>query len=303
MWFKVKKSIVSFLLHLFGSLPLRVHYFNARWIAVLLEKVVKYRVDLVDENLSFAFPEKSPEERLQIRHEFYRHFARIFLEAMWFGTCHDGRKLRRAGIVTALNPEDLVRLYESAPSVMILSAHTGNWELIGGMNSYSPKSEEMFDEDTWVVVYRKLNNKIFDSIMLENRTAPLHNRNFEGALESKKVLRYMLQHRNDKRVYDFIADQRPYFSQYDTPKIEFMNRRCSVMSASSEIACKFGMAVVYLRMKELHEGKYTMEFVTICEDASKMDYMDIIKQYYKLLEDDLRDQPYNYLWTHNRWAW
>lgn len=303
MWFDIRKSIVTFFLHLIGCLPLRVHYFNSKWVSFILEKVVRYRVKLVDVNIACAFPEKSKEERLRIRHQFYGHFTRIFLEALWFGTCKNPDKLRKASVVTVKNPELLQRLYDSSPSVMVLSAHTGNWELMGGFNTYCAAKGVTFDDNAFVVVYRKLNNKIFDKIMIENRTAPILDKNFNGVLESKQVLRYMIKNRNQRRIYDFITDQRPYFTQYESPRVTFMHRQCSVMSSSAEIACKFGMSVLYLRMMEESIGHYSIELVPITENASGMDYMDIIHQYYKLLEDDLHEQPYNYLWSHNRWAW
>ena len=45
-----------------------------------------------------------------------------------------------------------------------------------------------------------------------------------------------------------------------------------------------------------------MRYTPICEDASKMSVQDIMQQYYKLLEQDIREQPGNYLWTHQRFA-
>ena len=49
------------------------------------------------------------------------------------------------------------------------------------------------------------------------------------------------------------------------------------------------------------KGGYDIEYIPICEDASKMSVEEMIDRYYKLLEEDLRIQPFNYLWTHNRW--
>jgi len=44
-----------------------------------------------------------------------------------------------------------------------------------------------------------------------------------------------------------------------------------------------------------------MTAVPIAENASESTVSDIMTQYYKLLEEDLREQPWNYLWTHKRW--
>ena len=65
---------------------------------------------------------------------------------------------------------------------------------------------------------------------------------------------------------------------------------------------KFGMAVAYLSMRRERRGHYLLHFEVLCEDASKMSVEEITKQYYQLLEADIRQQPENYLWTHQRFA-
>ncbi len=80
-----------------------------------------------------------------------------------------------------------------------------------------------------------------------------------------------------------------------------MHRETPTMTGGAALACRMDMAVVYLRFAYREEGGYHMEFVPITEHAGSIAPMDIMKQYYKLLEEDLRNQPWNYLWTHKRW--
>ena len=44
-----------------------------------------------------------------------------------------------------------------------------------------------------------------------------------------------------------------------------------------------------------------MSVVPLSDNASAEKPDDIMKRYYKLLEEDLQAQPWNYLWTHKRW--
>ena len=62
------------------------------------------------------------------------------------------------------------------------------------------------------------------------------------------------------------------------------------------------MSVAYLTMRREGRGHYVMRYVPICENASRMEVQDIMQQYYRLLEADIRQQPENYLWTHQRFA-
>ena len=55
-------------------------------------------------------------------------------------------------------------------------------------------------------------------------------------------------------------------------------------------------------MRPDRQGHYLMRYTPICEDASKMSVQEMMDRYYKLLEEDIRKQPENYLWTHQRFA-
>lgn len=300
MFDRITKWLVTAAVRTVGLLPLCVHHFNARWIGWVIEHVIKYRVDTVDDNLKLSFPDKSDSEREQIKHDFYRHFANIFLETIWFGSCRNYRRLRRSGIVRVANPEVLNHAMESCPGVVVMSSHAGNWELIGGIQNYDDSL--IVRENTCCVVYRRLSSKLMGDIMAANRIAPLRNRKaFDGYLESREVLRYMLKHRDAHKMYVFITDQRPYFYMEKAPLLKFMGHDVLIMDGSATVAHRLGYACLYQRMAEVSNGRYVLEYVPICEDASQMEPMQIMQKYYELLEDDIRRQPHNYLWTHKRW--
>ena len=300
MLYKIRKFLLQGFIKLIGKCPLGFHHFNARWIGWCIENVFKYRTGLVEVNLANAFPEKSQLDRDKIKHQFYVHFAKIFLEAAWFSAC-DKERLRKSHIAEIINPELLNRLYDQRPSIMIMSSHSGNWEIMGGACNYSYKEDFHFSDLDICSVYRKLSSKMMNEIMEDIRLAVISDRKaFTGYMESRNVLRYVFKNKDKKKIYLFTTDQRPYFSGSDHMKVTFMNRPCYAMSASAGVAKKFGMAVVYQRMLE-RKGGYDIEYIPICEDASKMSVEEMVDKYYRLLEEDLRTQPYNYLWTHNRW--
>ena len=300
MLYKIGKFLLQGFIKLIGKCPLGFHHFNARWIGWCIENVFKYRTGLVEVNLANAFPEKSQLDRDKIKHQFYVHFAKIFLEAAWFSAC-DKERLRKSHIAEIINPELLNRLYDQRPSIMIMSSHSGNWEIMGGACNYSYKEDFHFNDLDICSVYRKLSSKMMNEIMEDIRLAVISDRKaFTGYMESRNVLRYVFKNKDKKKIYLFTTDQRPYFSGSDHMKVTFMNRPCYAMSASAGVAKKFGMAVVYQRMLE-RKGGYDIEYIPICEDASKMSVEEMVDKYYRLLEEDLRTQPYNYLWTHNRW--
>lgn len=302
---RIPEYLVRGILWLFSKLPLKVHLFNSgllRWIA---EDVMKYRKAVIYSNISNAFPDMSEEQVKKTAHEFYVNFADILAEAIWFGGCNH-KRLSRANVVTCKNPECLRDLFDNSPSVMILCSHSGNWELLGGLPFYKKSDGSPVYagvETDFCVIYRALSSKMWDNIMKTNRSAPiLDPKHYEGYLESRRVVRYAYTHRDQKRYYMMISDQKPYYVGSDNMVINFMGRECTTMSATATIAHKFGYAVCHQTMRRTSRGHYELEYTVISKDASKDDPQRIMQEYYRLLEEDIRQQPFNYLWSHNRWA-
>src|SRR5687767_10891551 len=74
--------IVYGLLYTFSLLPLSVLYRFSDLASFILHRVMKYRKNVVMDNLSIAFPEKTLEERKKIASEFYRNFTDTFIESI-----------------------------------------------------------------------------------------------------------------------------------------------------------------------------------------------------------------------------
>ena len=294
-------KILRGLVKVVGRLPLKVHYWFAGFITWVLRDVVKYRYDVVMINLARSFPEKKYWELTPIADEFYKHLGELFVEAIWFGAS-DYRRLYKSGIVTITNPEVVNRVFENAPNTTVLFSHCGNWELLGGIIGYRTATGEKlaFDEEYVRVVYKELHSKFSDEFFRLNRVAALEKMGVECTVESMQILRYAIKNRREKRFYVYIADQFPYASlNYEVG--QFLNQHTLGMLGGAGVAHKLGHGVLYMKMKRVERGRYEWTFETICDDASTMAPEDIMRKYYDLLEEEIRETPHNWLWTHKRW--
>ncbi len=290
-------------LHLIGRLPLGWHRWWGRTLGDFFRGTLHYRTDVVMANLARSFPDKKYDELQAICKRFYRHFGTVFTEMFWFGACRGekGRKrLHDSHIVEITNPEELNRLYAGVQQLMMLQAHTGNWELIGGIRNYTYGPELDIMPDSFAVTHMRLSSKAWDYVMARNRTAPVYDQGFDGYVETREVLRFALNKKGTKFGYSFITDQSPYLGA-DHPVVDFMHQRTATMTGAAALACKLDMAIVYLRYECREEGGYRMTFVPICDHAKGQDPVQIMERYYQLLQEDLEKQPWNYLWTHKRW--
>ena len=285
-----------------AKLPLKFHYFMGDVLAWILKNVVRYRSGVVWMNVSRSFPDMKYRQLKKIYNDFYRHLGEIFAEAVWFGGSSYAR-LEKAGIVKVQNPQVLESRYLSSPSVTVLCSHCGNWELLGGIVGYMTSGGRAcpFGEKDVSVVYKKLTNEVSDMVFASNRMAPLEVKWSECEVESQSILRFSIEKRREHRIYIYPADQGPYKGMGRHDMGTFLHQNTYAMTGSVGVACKLSHSVVYLKMRHVARGRYEWEFIPICEDASKLTPDEIMKRYYGLLEDEINETPYNWLWSHNRW--
>ena len=286
----------------FSKAPLKVHYLFAGVFTWFIKRVMKYRADVILVNLAKSFPEKKYWDLRKIWNEYYDHLGEIIAEAIWFSGSSYSR-LRKSGIVKIVNPEVVSEAYDNSPSVTILSTHCGNWEILGGLLGYESLSGKKFSfgEKDITVVYKKLSNDISDKVFALNRIAPLEEVGTECEVESMNILRYAIRNKGEKRVYIYPTDQSPYRQASAHPIGIFMNQETNAMLGSAILASKLSHAVVYMKMKRVRKGYYEMSFIPICSDASKLKADDIMRKYYDLLEEEIKETPCNWLWSHKRW--
>ena len=245
---------------------------------------------------------KKYKEISKIAKDFYRHFGEIVAEAIWFsGSSY--KRLYKSGIVTITNPEVVSGMFENSPSLTVLSTHCGNWELMGGFLGYRRPDDYQyaFGEEQISVVYKRLASDVADEVFKRNRVSPLEIVGTTCELESSQVMRFSIRNKDTKRVYIYPNDQAPYWKAAKHPIGKFLNQETNAMAGSLGVACKLAHAVVYMKMKHVGRGRYEMSFIPICDDASKHTPEELVRKYYDILEEEIVETPYNWLWTHKRW--
>lgn len=291
--------IIQTLVRPLQKLPLGFHYAAVRPLVWIMKSVMKYRRDVVMVNLSRSFPDRKWKEIRNISNGFYSHFGDIFAEAMWFGGCRgDHGRLHRSGLCTTTDPQVLLDAYAKSPSVLLLTSHMGNWELLGGLLEYLPEGHGI-DTNDLVVTYKRLSSGFWDEFIGSNRGSVLPG--WTGYQESGNIMRYALANRNSKKIYIFIGDQFPYKGSARHKVPDFMHQPTLSMNGGAMLASKLHMPAIYFGMQRAGRGKYEITFTKICDDASTMAPDDIMAEYYKLLQRDIEKDPANYLWSHNRW--
>ncbi|MBQ9184463.1 MAG: lysophospholipid acyltransferase family protein [Bacteroidales bacterium] len=282
------------------SLPLGFHYLWGKFLSWLM-KAFRYRRDDVMINLARSFPGLKYKELKKIARQFYRNLGMIAAETVWLGgRARRKQKVFKKGIVSVEGGREVYEAFAKR-SIMVLNSHAGNWELIGAyMQKLCDESGDLMSEKDVAVVYRRLHGKFSEEFFRRNRCA-LQSKSFDGYVESRVVMRHVVRHRNERKLYVFPNDQYPYGTAIARASVNFLNQETEVMTGGAEVAERLGMSVFYMYADRTAKGKYTVRFSKICDDAAALGKDNIIKEYYRRLEEDIRKNPSNYLWSHRRW--
>lgn len=247
-------------------------------------RLVGYRRKVVGENLRRAFPDKTATERQRIERDFYRHFCDLLLETVKGLTISENSVRKRAPFA---DPE-LIRQYaEQGRSVVVMMGHQGNWEWAG-------HSLGIFMQHTVDPIYRPLSNTYFDGLLHRARS-----RFGARMVPMKKVMRHLLQHRDEPTATIFVGDQTP--RPQSAHWMVFLNQETGAFPGAEKISRKFDLPVVYLNVCKQSRGHYVIETALITETPQSLPEGAISHAFMKRLEQDIQRQPAHWLWSHRRW--
>jgi KDO2-lipid IV(A) lauroyltransferase len=282
--FGQQSKINMFLLQIFRLVPFSVLYVLSDVLAFFLYRIIGYRKKVIFENLHRAFPEKSKAEIQKIASGTYKNLTDITLETLKSFTAPIAEIERRA---LCLNPELLNQYLDRGQSVILSGSHLGNWE-------YSGLVLPMSLTGTTVLVYKPLTNKKMDAFLNKART-----RTGAATVAMKELVRALKNEATSSFV--LLSDQSPS-SRKSAHWIDFFGQDTASLPGADVLGRKFEMPVMYyLVHRTSRRGFYEIEFTELCADPSTAAEMDITRAYTRRLENDIRNQPEQWLWSHKRW--
>lgn len=274
-----------FLLNGLSRLSMPALYVFSDFLYFVLYRIMGYRKKVVRENLLLAFPQKSDQERLVIERNYFKHLSRLIVEIFKMRSISREELLER---MACKNHEAVQEIIDQGKSVMLCSAHYGNWEWVAMAISVRMNNPVY-------TIYKPLNNKIFERWLQQIRQ-----RFGNTMIPMRKTLRTMKENENEHNVVCVANDQAP-------PKKEshywlnFMNQPSSFDLGVEKIARKMKRPIFYTYITSKGNGYYEMEYVPLSLDPENSPVGEITNSYAKHLADTLEVAPATWLWSHRRW--
>lgn len=251
----------------------------------LFQKAIRYRGNVVRSNLKLAFPEKTEAEIHQISTLFYGHFADLILQHVEGWGFEEGEW---KGAVCFAPGNALEDYSEKGQSSIVVMGHTGNWEWAGLRASWVQGVK-------MATVYKPQRNRFINRYLLEERS--------KFGMEQvpmKGVMRF-IQTSEKPFCLTFLADQSgPRDSEFYPT---FFGVETSFFGGWAKIAIRKGLPVLYAGVKKTGVTTYKVHFVPLWDGKGKIEASKLVQFFAQKLEDDIRQQPENWLWSHRRWKW
>ncbi|WP_346855294.1 lysophospholipid acyltransferase family protein [uncultured Draconibacterium sp.] len=283
---RTQNNILVALLKGISFLPFWVIYGLSDFMYIILKGVVKYRKNVIVENLTHAFPDKNEQEIKQITNKFYRHFCDFSLETIKMYSMSEKQLDKRFSV---RDMDKMNQIAKEGKSVITLGMHYSNWEWASSIQSKALHKILM--------VYNPMRgNQAMERFLL-------HSREKWGG-ESVQV------HKSARVLFEYIKKGEPgalWLAADQTPPANspfwamFLNREAPFFNGPEKLAKKTNQPVVFIYVRKVKRGYYEAIPSVLIEDPSKLESKEIMLRYIQKMEEVIHAEPEYYLWSHRRW--
>jgi KDO2-lipid IV(A) lauroyltransferase len=266
----------------------------ARWAQALgrgagwvLAHGMRLRRTYVLEVLARSFPEKTPDEHRAIYAAMCRHQALNLVEILRFA---GGREEEIRARIEVNGEEVVKQALERGKGVLVLIAHFGNYDLMGLFAS------RLLGYPVTIIT-KTLKNQRLNELWWELRqkaglkTLPSHNayRACVRALRRNELVGFMLDQNRPSGQGVFV---------------DFFGKPASTTPGLAMMSAQTGAPVVPVFMRRRPDGRHVLEALPVIEpppDRKEETLRACTAAYTKIIEDEIRRDPAQWMWLHKRW--
>lgn len=272
-------------IYLISFLPFRILYIISDFFYIITYYLIRYRKSVVFHNLLIAFPDKSEQQREKIAKEFYHNLLDTFVESIKLISISKKKLLERC----SANFELLDQLVEEGKNIQLQPGHQFNVEFYNLL--YSDRLKKL----SFVFVYMPISNKILDHIFFQIRS------------RFGSLLIPATDFRSQKKKFEgshyaitLGSDQNPAYIQ-GAFWMNFFGKPVPFLPGPAKSAIKNNMSIVLVNFVKERRGYYRFENTLLTKNPSLENAENLTISYRNFIEEKIRIQPGNYLWTHKRW--
>ena len=275
---------VAFLVSL---MPLRGAQGVGRKLGRFVFDTLGYRRDVTLGNLRRAFPEKPESELVHIARGAYENIGISLLELIWVPNFTSEQL---AKMVHFDHPETIQEAHKRGKGVLLLTAHFGNWEILGQsiLAQFGVRVNGIAKTQANLLVNRSI----------DKRRERFGNR----VIHMETSLREVLKALREGEIVGIVADQA---APKENVPIEFFGTMVPTHQGPSAFSLKTGAPIVAVFTVRRPDSTYDcfVEEVPSSDlvGSSEENIIELTKRHVKVTEKYIRMYPDHWLWQHKRW--
>ena len=235
---------------------------------------------IIFKNLKIYSENISENEINKISKNMWKNYGMTFVEYMFLNY------LRKKNSHISLKGENNLSFITKGKPVIFISGHFANFELMS--MEITKKNIKL------ATIYRPLNNIFLNPTMEYLRKKYIcKNQIKKGINGVREAIKYIKEDHSialmiDQRVSEGI-------------KVDLFGKPALTTSLPAQLSEKFKLNIIPVFIERIGHEKFNLEFQKVINPNDFKDKLELTKKLNKVLEEMIKRNPNQWIWTHNRW--
>ncbi len=236
---------------------------------------------IVDQNLSIYSKNISRQEREVIKANMWKNYGMTFIEYIFLD------KFKKKNDHIKINGFHILKdIIKNKKPVIFVSGHFANFELMS--------MELTKNNIELATIYRPLNNFFLNPLMEYLRKKYVCKNQIKKGISGVKE---SIQYINTGKSIALMIDQRVTEGE----KIKFFNKLAHTTTLPAQIALKYNLEIVPIFIERSQDNFFNMKIFNPINISKFNNKNEITSYLNKSLEEMIKKNPNQWIWTHNRW--
>ena len=240
----------------------------------------------IKQNIKIVFPDISADKENKIINEMWCNYGRVFSEYM-----HLQKFKKNKSNYIKINFEKFDELKKRKNPILFFSGHFANFELL------SMEIEKYGFEVC--ALYRPLNNVFLNPIMEKLRIKHICKNQIPKSIPGKgrDGTRQLIKKINEKRNIALMVDQKVT----EGIPVNLFKKKAHTLNIPAQLALKHGYLLVPLEIKREDKINFSINIKDPLKIVKDDDQYSVTRKINFELEKMILNNPYQWIWTHDRW--
>ena len=237
--------------------------------------------NITNKNLNRFLKTSSKDIKNKIISEMWSNYGMTFIEYVFLNKFKNSNSHIDIEGIKILDD-----IYRSNKPVIFISGHFANFELMS--MEITKKKIKL------ATIYRPLNNFLLNPFMEYIRKKYICKNQIQKGMKGvKDSIKYI----DSGHSIALMIDQRVSEGE----KIKFFNDEAFTTTLPAQLAIKYNLKIVPIFIKRHNINNFKMKILNPIDISSNNTKLEITKKLNNILEEMIKKNPNQWIWTHNRW--